>query len=87
MSKDLDLKHPALLKYWREDHPGQPDPDDAGMRQWLIETERKTLKEEWLHAHPGHPLPDDYAVVRRWYINWRNERIIEFARDFGGTFH
>jgi hypothetical protein len=54
----------VLLPYWREDNPGQPDPDDLALRRWLV----KTIKAEWREAHPGEPLPE-YATVRQWALD------------------
>ena len=52
---------------WREEHPGQPDPDDATLQNWLAARERESMLYEWSEAHPGRPIPD-FAEVRRWCI-------------------
>jgi hypothetical protein len=45
----------VLLPYWREDNPGQPDPDDVALQRWLVRTikpfetgeERRTQRGSW----------------------------------------
>jgi hypothetical protein len=75
-----------MLAYWREYHPGQPDPDDAALQGWLIEDERKTFLQQWREAHPGRRVPD-YAEVRRWAINEWNKGALARIRERGESFH
>ena len=75
----------TCLIAWREEHPGQPDPDDDELHRWLVEEERKDNKEWWREEHPGEPLPE-YQVVRRWAINEWNECKRAFAEAWGLPF-
>ena len=72
-SHNPEGKKPSLLA-WREEHPGQPDPDDATLQNWLAALERESMLYEWCEAHPGRPIPD-YAEVRRWCIEQHTEII------------
>jgi hypothetical protein len=62
-----NLEPIPTLEAWREEHPGQPDPDDATLQNWLAAVERNSRIYEWSEAHPGRPVPD-YAEVQRWCI-------------------
>jgi hypothetical protein len=47
----------ARLTAWREEHPGQLDPDDAALQRWLADIERKDFLEQWREAHPRQTPP------------------------------
>jgi hypothetical protein len=77
----------VCLIAWREEHPGQSDPDDDTLQCWLVKVEREQFTEEWREAHFGQSLPDDYAEVRRWAIAERNKRTLARVRESGESFH
>ena len=78
-------KKPSLLA-WREEHPGQPDPDDATLQNWVAALEREGMLYEWCEAHPGRPIPDD-AEVRQWsraaqHAHSRAKNLMQGTRSF-----
>jgi hypothetical protein len=81
-----EARRQTCLIAWREEYPGQPDPDNAALCDWLIEGERAMLLEEWRSAHPGRQVPD-YPEVRRWAINERNQQALDHLRERGESFH
>ena len=59
------------LEFWRLEHEGQPDPDDATLNQWFVDNERESMLEWWNDLNPGEPVPDD-VKLRDWYIGQRS---------------
>ncbi len=76
----------TILTSWREEHPGQPDPDDDALQAWLVAMERQNFTEEWQAAHPGQRLPD-YPKIRRWCIDQHNMAVLDMMRERGDKFH
>lgn len=35
------------IKFWREEHPDQPDPDDEMLHAWFVAREREDILDEW----------------------------------------
>lgn len=82
-SHNPEGKKPSLLA-WREEHPGQPDPDDATLQNWVAALERESMLYEWCEAHPGRPIPDD-AQVRQWCIEQHStptKNLMQGTRSF-----
>jgi hypothetical protein len=76
----------TALKIWREENPGEPDPDDDALHAWCADNEHKEFKRLWRKAHPGQPLPDDYREIRRW-ANEQKNLIAAMARAMGAKIH
>lgn len=67
----MGKENPTLIM-WREEHPGQPDPNEIELWDWVVEQERNWFQTEWIVAHPDQQLPD-YLEVRKWFFKGKTD--------------
>ena len=70
------------LEFWREEHPGKPDPSDDALHQWFADIERDCAIERWREDNPDKPLPDDRKALHKWYVEQWQMDVAMFLADW-----